>query len=239
MNADHLTGEELRIKQRMKREYVATEKSAPIFDGVVNPQHYLSSSPPILWILKEPYCDGNKPEGGDWSLVEALNDNTDSWSRLRAFQPICYINHGIWTGQHDWNKMPWLRDSVEIRMGLKKIAFINISKLPGLKWSPTGRIVEAYQKYREVVLDQIKTYAPKIIFACDPHANLLLREFGLSQWTWFGSAASVHASSGQRLVLVRHPSSRTNRATYVNDAIKAATAELATPAISLENSPEL
>jgi len=120
--------------------------------------------------------------------------------------------------------MPELNDCEEIRNGLKKIAYINISKLPALKSTPVDRIVEAYQKHRGLILDQIKTYAPNIIFACNPHANLLLKDLGLeeSQWKQFGTAASIKISPGQSLVWVAHPSQRSiKRAVYVNDAIKA------------------
>lgn len=115
-----------------------------------------------------------------------------------------------------------------MRVGLKKIAFINVSKLPGLKVSPWNRISEAYQKHRAVILDQIRTYDPNVVFACDPHVNMILRDFGFSQvqWRWFNTAASIEISPDQRLVWVGHPSSRTKRAAYVNDAIKAATVKL-------------
>jgi hypothetical protein len=231
MELNQILDEEKRIHEMIKREYVdSTDDSAPIYDGVVNPAQYISSSPRILWILKEPYDSGDAYKGGDWSLTDdLLNKETDMMSRKRAFQPICYINYGIWTGVHAWDEMPWLRDCEEIRNGLRKIAFINVSKLPALKWSAWGRIVEAYQKHRGVILDQIRIYAPNVVFACDPHANLMLKDFGFSQpqWKWFGSAASIRISSEQRLVWIAHPSQRAvKRATYVNDAVKAATAEL-------------
>jgi hypothetical protein len=233
MNLNQLLDEEKRIKATIKHEYVdQTGDSLPIYDGIVNPGQYISSTQRILWILKEPYDNGvayGDGKDGGWSLTEdCMNKDTDMTSRKRAFQPICYIDYGIWTGVHAWDDMPWLRNSEEIRLGLKNIAYINISKLPGLKWSPRDRILEAYQKYKCVILDQIKTYAPNIIFACNPHANLILNDFGFldSQWQRFGSAASIRVSSDQRLVWVGHPSSRTKRATYVNDAIKAATADI-------------
>lgn len=233
MTLNHILDEEKRIKDLIDLEYAdPTGKSLLIYDGIVNPEQYISSSPRILWILKEPYDNGvayGDSEDGGWSLTDdLLNKDTDRMSRQRAFQPICYINYGIWSGVHDWDEMPWLRDSEEIRNGLKKIAYINVSKLPGLKWSPSDRIIEAYQKHHGIILDQIRTYVPNIIFACNPHVNLILKNLGFSesQWQWFGSAASIRVSSEQRLVLVGHPSSRTKRAPYVNDAIEAATAVL-------------
>lgn len=232
MNLNSIIEEDKQIQERVAREYRGpTSKSELINDGIVCPERYLSSSPRILWILKEPYDNGtcyDNPEDGGWSLTYEMNKETDKWSRLRAFQPICYINYGIWTGVHDWDEMPWLRDSEEIRNGLKKIAFINVSKEPGLKLSPDSRIIEAYQKYCGLILDQIKTYAPNIMFACSPHANLILQDFGFSatQWEKFGSASSVQITPEQRLVWVYHPSSRKKRDVYVNDAIKAATTSL-------------
>ena len=235
MNVNQIIKEEKRIGEMIDREYVDPNgKSLPIiYDGIVNPELYLESKQRILWILKEPYDNGEKYDDerdGDWSMVEYMNEETDRWSRARVFQPICYVNYGIWTGVHDWNDMPWLRDCEEMRNGIKKIAYINLSKLPGLKTSPRDRIVEAYQKHRGIILDQIKTYAPNIIFACNPGVNLILKDLGFaeSQWKWFGSAASIRTSTEQRLVRIDHPSQRsTKRAVYVNDAIRAATIDLA------------
>jgi hypothetical protein len=231
MNLNRIVDEEKRIRETIKREYVdLTRESEPIYDGIVNPEQYISSSPRILWILKEPYDNGKDRKGGDFSLTDdLLNKDTDRMSRQRAFQPICYINYGIWTHVHDWDKMPWLRNSEEMRNGLKRIAYINISKLPGLKCSPSDRIIEAYQKHHGIIFDQIRTYEPDFIFACNPHVNLILKDLGFSEskWTPFESAASIQISSKQRLVRVAHPSQReVKRVDYVNDAIKAATADL-------------
>jgi hypothetical protein len=225
LRLDNLIESELRIRNSVVTCYKdPSGESDPITDGVVNPELYSTSSPRILWILKEPYCDGKKRKGGGWSLSGLLNDDTDSMSRQRAYQPICYINYGISKNVHDWDAMPWLKDCDEMRMSLRKIAYINVSKLPGLTNSYNPTIAKAYQDNRTLILSQIDAYAPNIIFACAPHAQLILNDLGFeaSQLKWFGSAASAQISSRQKLVIVMHPSSRTNRRTYVNDAIKAA-----------------
>jgi hypothetical protein len=82
--------------------------------------------------------------GGSWSLKEELFTNTEGWSRSRVFQPICYIAHGIWQNT-TWDHLPWLRNSLDVRNCLRRIAFINVSKLPGLKVSLWKRISDAYQ----------------------------------------------------------------------------------------------
>lgn len=232
MNLNYILNEEKRIEDAIKREYVdPLGKSKPIFDGIVNPELYLQSKQRILWVLKEPYDNGEKysdAKDGAWSIAKAMNEQVDEVSRWKVFQPICYINYGIWTGDDDWNYMPELRDSEEIRNGIRRIAYINISKLPGLKFTPPERIIEAYKKHRGLILDQIKTYAPDIIFACNPHVKMILEDLGSkeSQWKRFGLSWSAQISTKQRLVWVDHPSQRSyKRADYVNDAIKAAIAD--------------
>ncbi|HWQ90117.1 MAG TPA: hypothetical protein VN673_00480 [Clostridia bacterium] len=218
-----------RLRAAINRAYIdPKDQSEPIYDGVVDPDQYACASPRIMWMLKEPYDDGRERKGGGWSLTELLKNDTDRMSRQRAFQPICYICYGIWSGIADWNIMPWLRDSEAIRNGLKKIVFINVSKLPGLKSSSWGSIAKSYEDHRILLLDQINTYGPNLIFACDPHVNLIARDLGISapNWKWFGSAAVIQTAAEQRLVWVGHPSQRTDRAAYVNDAIRAATSEI-------------
>jgi hypothetical protein len=230
-----LIDEEERIRSRVKDEYVdPTGNTEPIYDGVADLEGYLASSPRIMWILKEPYDDFKEdgtPIGGGWSYAtdHPFNKDIHSTSRARVFQPICYINYGIWTGQ-GWDQMPWLSECQEMRHGLRKIAYINVSKMPALKSSEDPRIEEAYRRHRDLILDQINTYAPNILFACAPHAHLLLKEFGRSeaQWKHIGSAAAIQVLPERRLVWVWHPSQRNSakRVDYVNDAIKAATVDL-------------
>ena len=69
MNIEKLVREEERIQAVIQREYVGRQNAWPIPDGVVNLQQYIESSPRILWILKEPYCDGKTCTGGGWSLT--------------------------------------------------------------------------------------------------------------------------------------------------------------------------
>jgi len=232
MTPEYFRRGEGRVQNAIKQEYAKLYGShdSIICDGIVNPERYVASGKRILWFLKEPYDNGeayNDVRDGGWSLTEdCMNQKTDRTSRQKAFQPICYIDYGLRKNINDWDEMPWLRDSQEIRDGLKNIAFINVLKLPGLKASPSSRIVEGYQKHRQLLLDQITAYAPEIIFACDPHADLIKEDLGMLdlQWKWFGTAAALQVSANQKLVFVQHPSQRSSRRNYINDAIKAATA---------------
>jgi len=233
MNSNDLIEQEERIQNTIRNKYVKLDlKSKPIYDGVVNPEQYVSSCPRILWVLKEAYDGGmeyNRPDEGGWSLAGLLNDEPHRMSRGRAFQPICYVDYGIRNKIYDWNSasMPYLRDCEQMRLGIRNIAFINVSKMPGLRSSPLGRIEEAYGENRSIILDQIKTYLPHVIFACSPHADLLLKDLAPGQkWQEFGSASAVMISPVTRFVRVRHPSQRGKRGVYVNDAIRVAVVDL-------------
>lgn len=228
-----LLSEEERLLKLIRSTYVdPTGASTVITDGLVNPELYASTNPRILWLLKEPYDGGDARTGGGWCLCkDLLLAKTDMMARKPAFQPICYITHGILSGQHDWDAMQWLRDSEQIRHSLRSIAFINVSKLPGLKTSMNNEIVAAYRKYRATILSQIRAYSPEIIFACAPHVHPVAQDLGLDSRPWreIGTAAVRIGSQGQRLVWVYHPSQRTKgitRLRYVNDAIEAATMPL-------------
>lgn len=228
-----LLSEAERLRKLIRYTYVdPTGASTAITDGMVDPVLYACTSPRMLWLLKEPYDGGDARTGGGWCLCkDLLLGKTDVMARKPAFQPICYITHGVLSRQHDWEAMQWLRDSEEIRHSLKKIAFINVSKLPGLKTSASSEIVAAYRKYRAVILSQIYAYAPDIIFACAPHVHPVAQDLGLDSRPWreIGTAAVRIGKQGQRLVWVYHPSQRKKgitRLRYVNDAIAAATTHL-------------
>jgi len=231
---EYLAAKDREIERRVYNEYVdPTGLSEAITDGIVEPTEYINAPKRILWFLKEPYDDGDKKEGGGWSLTKScLLEKNDEISRSRTFQPICYINYGIFKGIADWEQMPWLRDSEEIRHTLRKIAFINVSKLPGLKRSFWNEIADAYHKHRELLLAQIAAYTPQIIFACEPHIHGLAQDLGshVNNAESFGSASALQLANGTRLVWVYHPA-QTNkglgRKNYVNDAIRASTAILA------------
>ena len=64
---------EQKIKQCAQNNNLNSSEVEPIPDGIYDAEKYLSTTPRILWILKEPYDDfteEGKPYGGGWSLYE-------------------------------------------------------------------------------------------------------------------------------------------------------------------------
>ena len=142
---------------------LTTSELEPIPDGIYDAKKYLSSSPRIMWILKEPYDDLNsagRPCGGGWSLYEAY-DNEDAWKNP-TWQPMIYTSYGI-LNKLKWEDMNYIRDDKSMVDVLKQIAYINISKMPALKISNDSDLYTYYNIWRLILLNQIKVYDPQII----------------------------------------------------------------------------
>ena len=87
---------EQKIKQCAQNNNLNSSEVEPIPDGIYDAEKYLSTTPRILWILKEPYDDfteEGKPYGGGWPLYAAY-DNYDAWKNP-TWQPMIYISYGI------------------------------------------------------------------------------------------------------------------------------------------------
>lgn len=226
-----LSEKEKAIHDKIKAEYIGDgDRTEPIYDGIINFEYYTKTNPKILWILKEPYDDfdvDGLPKGGGWTFAQGVAKKPKESASLKSLQPICYISYGLINKVYDWNNMPLLRDSEGVQNALSQIAWINVNKLPGRTRSSWHPIAAAYVRHKVLLLEQIATYKPDIIFACEPHVHELAKDLGSSvkNGESFGSADLIKLSTGQRLIWVYHPNQRTvNREKYVNDAIRAAIA---------------
>ena len=143
-----------------------TESRSIISDGVVNEEEYYNASPKIMWILKEPYDDGDDI-GGGWSLTKDLLALDNVYERLipsrSTWRPIMYSTWGIMNGYLKWDSIPDLKDKPDIGRILRKIAFINVQKLAASTKSYDPIIREAYHENKEILLKQIEVYNPDII----------------------------------------------------------------------------
>ena len=152
-----------RILLCAKENKLASNEILPIYDGVCDVEKYLTSSPSIMWILKEPYDDftpEGKPTGGGWMIYDAF-DNNDAWKN-RTWQPMIYTSYGIINKQR-WEKMHWIKDDRSMVNVLKQIAYINISKMPAHKISNDSVLSNLYSIWRPILLKQIEIYEPQII----------------------------------------------------------------------------
>ncbi len=80
--------------------------------------------------------------------------------------------------------MDYIQNAPQMANVLKRIAYININKLPANKRSPWQAVEKAYNRYRPILLKQIEVYEPKVViggntlqhFAQDLHFDSLETE---------------------------------------------------------------
>lgn len=132
-------------------------------DGIVNVSEYYNSPIKIMWILKEPY-DKEDNDGGGWSMSEALNKGKlGNGKDASTWQPIIYSTYGILNNYVKYEKMPKITDMKNMNLILRNIAFVNVQKLPAKTRTSDAALKNAYQKNKEILLEQIATYRPDII----------------------------------------------------------------------------
>lgn len=139
-----------------------------ILDGLVDVKAYIDCNLKIMWILKEPR-DGADSTGGGWSIVENIRDfRSEGLNRDTplTFLPIIYTSYALQNGIKRFDQLDLRQVYTNYCQSLKKIAYINIQKLPAKSTSKDSEITHAYEKHKELILDQIKTLRPDFIICC-------------------------------------------------------------------------
>lgn len=225
MTPELIQAEDARIREMVESIYVdPTERAAPIFDGVIDAHRYCASSCRVMWILKEPWDDVNS-SGGGWSLCVDLATKPVSSLSQATFHPIIYIAFGLFKGIATFDEMPWVRDMDDPEGILRQLAFVNVKKLPGVTRGAYGpTIMEWYSRGRAVILQQIASYAPDIVFGCAPHFTAILSDLlsGLAEQVQPVGSAGYVWHGNTLFVQVYHPGqTQIARARYVDDALGA------------------
>lgn len=222
MILEELIKEEEEIRVAVQRAYQdPTGRDEPVFDGVVDPVEYLKAPKRILWILKEPWEEGDDARGG-WSITQnLLKEQTEKMAKTRAFQPIIYVTFGIFNKIWKWSEMNYIRDLPEMSSVLHQIAYINASKLPGGKTSNRSAILRAYKLSRSVILQQIKAYDPNYILGCEPHISQIMTDLGVPAEEIINRGSVSYAQVGNSMILnVYHPSRPPmTREKYIDDIL--------------------
>jgi len=156
--------------QKIEKEIHSLEQENPdifpISDGIINFSKYLEAKFKILWILKEAndVVDG---QGGGWYLNKSINSGK-SWAEKNrtgktTFKRMIYTSYSILNGFPLWKDIPEISTNHTVWETIKKIALINVKKLPGSDSSYDVTIKRAYTKNKDLLFKQIDTYNPDII----------------------------------------------------------------------------
>lgn len=134
-------------------------------DGIIDPSKYTKCNIKIMWILKEDYYDSGALEK---SYADRIS-NRKNVNGSPAWRRMSYVSHGIISGERDFKK---IKESPASFDSLLYTAIIQLNKDLGESNSPHARIIDGFnQRYKELILLQIKTYKPNVIILGFPDNN--------------------------------------------------------------------
>jgi len=222
MNQERVERESRKILQQILDRGKKNGQITFFDDGIVNIPQYVTAWPKMLWILKEAY---NNPKGevaeGDWdcSLTGVLNEGL--YNDKSPYAPIAYVTHSVFSGFTHYRKLPSVSKDEEIRKSVKNIAYINVSKFPGKSKSDPSLLREAYDNYKDLLLQQIELFEPDVVifggtidyFRSDLH---LEGEYEKKESAWY------RVTAGRLYIQAYHPAQRNtaDKVLYVNDIVE-------------------
>ena len=136
-----------------------TNRPGFVADGVADETFYLSTTPRLLFILKEV----NDPNGGDWDLRQFMREG----GRKQTWDNITRWVEGIRKLRND---IPWsdLEDINEERRrtALLSIAAINLMKSPGGHTTDAGLLAATATQDKALINEQFGFYNPNLVICC-------------------------------------------------------------------------
>lgn len=163
MDAKKLKEEQEKINDKIIKIYQQRKENfdkGAITDGVTDIEGYLQSKPRIAWILKEAWDKGK----ASWSITEEViaDLNKDNISGTPSFKRVAYTTFGVQTGSK-WDDMPWIYNDENVANAIKKVAWLNVSKVAGESVSSSKELEKASKIWEEILDEQIKLYEPQVI----------------------------------------------------------------------------
>ncbi|BDX37998.1 hypothetical protein CYCD_13530 [Tenuifilaceae bacterium CYCD] len=201
------------IKAKMDND---KEEIFPVLDGIVNDKEYSKAKYEILWILKEPHDKG----GGDWDMRKFLRDKRKlmkypKWQS--TFSNIIYVTYSILNDFKCWDDMDDIADKPEMIDILKKIAFINLKKIPGESTSVHSVIKKAYDAHKGIILQQIHLCNPNVII-CGGTMSIISKDLGIDKLI-DKNGIKYYATENKIYIDTYHPNQRGSQKEYCNSII--------------------
>lgn len=224
MNAEELETAQQEISNEMeKRAKELGFDRYPITDGVCDFEVYLQSIPKVMWILKEPngQCPNGKLEDGGWSIVEdSFSDDIEGTAKQPTWQVIIYVMYGYQNGLM-YDDMEYIHEKIEMAKVMQRIAYLNVSKMPGYNMSNRNNIEQCYAQWKPILDRQIETYNPDVIIFGNTfvHFRNDYENKGLVQIGNIPNWIDVYMCGNCILFDAYHPSRKGRE--YVNTLIKA------------------
>ena len=163
-----MTAESLKKKQEEINQEIIERSKNPnynfdkgyIIDGVADIEAYIETKPRIAWILKEAW--GDNGTGWDLSSDVIAEQNSSTISSIPSFKRVAYVSGGIHTDR-EWDDLPWINQDEDLASSIKKVAWLNISKIAGDTSSPDSRIATAFEVWNDILKKQLDNFDPQVI----------------------------------------------------------------------------
>lgn len=202
------------IKARMS---IKGEKIYPVLDGIINSSEYSKVKYKILWILKEPH--GAKDE--IWYMRDFIGDKNElmkypKWQS--TFSNIIYVTYSILNGFKQYDDLDNISEKLEMIDILRKIAFINLKKVPGESTSVHSVIKKAYETHKYIILQQIHLCNPDIII-CGGTMSIISKDLGIDNKLIDKNGIRVYSTENKIYIDTYHPNQRGAQEEYCDSII--------------------
>ena len=175
-----------------------------VADGIVDEEAFLSSSPKLLFVLKEV----NDPNGGGWDLRDFVKagGRADTWDNVtRWVEGIRRIAEDI-----SWNEL-FEVDQVRRQRALRSIAAVNLKKSPGSHTTDGAKLYKIADEDKVFLNRQFSLYEPDLTICCGTSEpfHLLVPMCKHPQWKITRRGVTYHEHKPGRFVVdYSHPQAR-------------------------------
>lgn len=153
------TGKIFDISDRFNKlkDKVWGERHADIIeDGILDVNLYTNATTRILWVLNQDYYSGEMERTYRERIFAAVRTGnlSSTWKRMAQ------VSYGILTETEEFSALPNL---YECGKALLATAIIESDKELGQSRSDNSVVLDGFNYYRQLVMDQIDTYDPDVI----------------------------------------------------------------------------
>ena len=158
----------IRLQIHYNQESINPNKAPIVIDGIINNELFSKAKHKILWVLKEPYCDGQLSYPNYIKNKEIFKFGSKFPKPDSFWSKIAYTNYGLLHDYYHLFSVPRIRHNEEVFNALQVCALVNIKKIKeGYTESDDDNILAHYINSKQLILEQIMLINPDIIIFAD------------------------------------------------------------------------
>ena len=158
-----------RIIDDIARQFDELIKTQDVMkDGILCFEKYNNAKPRIMWVLKQ----NIQYEYNDYAIQ--LTQNMDRIASSPTWRRLAYVSHGIISGDRNFGNVKEV-GTEKFGESLLATAIIEANKDLGDASSPDHVILAGFEKYRDLIFEQITAYNPDVIIVAMVGQNECLK----------------------------------------------------------------